>query len=214
MKSRENQFMTPADDQSELLDSMAPWLNSARAGQASALGHVLNLCRDYLLKVANGELPPNLRPKVAASDLVQEAFLEAQRLFDRFHGDSAGELVQWLRAILLHKLETAVRHYQGTAKRRLDREQSLDALAELGGEPAARSSASPSGLAQQDEETKRLHRALARLPDHYRQVIVWREWEDLPFAEIGRRLDRTEDAARMLWGRALEKLQDELEALG
>ena len=47
--------------------------------------------------------------------------------------------------------------------------------------------------------------------DSQRNVIVWRNWEGASFAEIGRRLGRSEDAARMLYGRAMERLQEEME---
>ena len=52
--------------------------------------------------------------------------------------------------------------------------------------------------------------ALARLPEHYRQVLAWRSFEGLSFAEIGRRLERSEDAVRMLYTRAFERLQVEM----
>ena len=51
---------------------------------------MLNGCRQYLLMVANEVIGPELRAKCAASDLVQETFLEAQRhlrIFSRYeHG--------------------------------------------------------------------------------------------------------------------------------
>ena len=52
---------------------------------------------------------------------------------------------------------------------------------------------------------------LSRLPEHYRQVLGWRGWDELPFDEIARRLGRTADAARMLFYRAVEQLQQEMD---
>ena len=71
---------------------------AARCGTDDALGHLLECCRQYLLSVANAELDAHLRTKAGASDLVQETFLEAVRIVDRFHGDSLEELRLWLRA--------------------------------------------------------------------------------------------------------------------
>jgi DNA-directed RNA polymerase specialized sigma24 family protein len=51
---------------------------------------------------------------------------------------------------------------------------------------------------------------LERLPPDYLQVIQWRQWDELPFTEIARRLERSVDAARMLWWRAIERLQKEM----
>src|SRR5262249_13094013 len=57
------------------------WLALARGGSPEALGQLLELCRRYLLQVANAELETLLQAKAGASDLVQETFLEAQRVF-------------------------------------------------------------------------------------------------------------------------------------
>src|ERR1700730_12825101 len=79
----------------------AQWLPAARSGSLEALGRVLEACRDYLLLVANKELDPKLQAKGGASDLVQQTFLEAQRDFARFRGDSEDELLAWMRHLLL-----------------------------------------------------------------------------------------------------------------
>ena len=52
--------------------------------------------------------------------------------------------------------------------------------------------------------------ALERLPENYRRVVVWYQYERLTFDEIGRRLDRTAEAARKLWSRALVRLTEEI----
>ena len=84
------------------------------------------MCRLYLLGVANRELSAPLQAKAGASDLVQEAFVEAQRIFSRFHGQSGSELLGWLRGILLNKIAHFHRKYNGTDKRQVSREVSLD----------------------------------------------------------------------------------------
>lgn len=56
-----------------------------------------------------------------------------------------------------------------------------------------------------------LRAALQRLSEEQRRVIRLRNWDELTFAEIGRRLNRSEEAARKLWTRSVEKLQAELE---
>ncbi len=71
-----------ADIRSNLNDFAAA-LRRARAGDPEALGDVLSRCRGYLLAMAQAEMQADLRPKAAASDLVQETLLEGQRDFDR-----------------------------------------------------------------------------------------------------------------------------------
>ena len=55
--------------------------------------------------------------------------------------------------------------------------------------------------------------ALQGLSDEHRQVLRLRNWDGLSFAEIGGRLNRSEDAARKLWSRAVEKLQAKLDRI-
>jgi RNA polymerase sigma-70 factor (ECF subfamily) len=191
-------------------DEFEKLLAEAQQGSPEALGKVLEKCRHYLLHIANAEMDSNLRPKAGDSDLVQETFLEAHRLFTRFQGTSSADLLGWLRAILKNKAATFSRRYQGTDKRQVTREVPLNALAEQPGQPAAPVS-SPSSVVVRQEQAEAVLRALERMPEQYRDVIVWRQWERLPFDEIARRLDKTVDAARMTWWRAIERLRLELE---
>jgi RNA polymerase sigma-70 factor (ECF subfamily) len=69
---------------------------------------------------------------------------------------------------------------------------------------------SPSSHAAAHEDAAALQAALARLPEEYRRVLLLRHDEGRPFEEIGQLMDRTANAARKLWARALERLQQEL----
>jgi RNA polymerase sigma-70 factor (ECF subfamily) len=187
------------------------WLAAARSGSREALGEALEACRGYLLQIAQRELSPELRPKGGASDLVQQTFLEAQRDFDRFQGDSEDEWRAWLRQLLLHNLANFARGYRDTAKRAIGREVALpEGETPPGGAAGlAGDVPSPSGMAMANEQSEAVRRALERLPETYRQVLLWRHQEGLHFVEIGRRLNRTANAARKLWARAVELFQQE-----
>src|SRR5262245_33601578 len=104
---------------STLSQDFPAWLAAARDGSRDALGKALEACRRYLLDVARHELDVSLQAKGGASDLVQDTFLEAQRAFDRFHGNSGGELRTWLRRLLHHQATKFGRRYRTTQKRRL-----------------------------------------------------------------------------------------------
>jgi len=186
-------------------------LTAARHGSRAALGQLLENCRNYLLLVANRVLEAELRSKVGASDLVQETFLLAQQNFDRFQGGTEAELLAWLRRILLNHLGGLSRKYRD-AQQLGPREVPLDearSQASQGDSFATRLLPATARAAR--EQDAALQQALERLPEHYRQVIRWRNYDCLPFEEIGRRLDRSADAARKLWTRALEQLEQRLE---
>jgi RNA polymerase sigma-70 factor (ECF subfamily) len=192
---------------------IADWLPAARAGSAEALGRALEACRGYLLLIAQQELDDDLRAKGGASDLVQETFLKAHRHFARFHGDSEAELLAWLRRLLLNNLANFRAQYHEAQKRQAAREVTLD-----GGSSGDRDGGlaaalpSPSKAAIGNEQALALERALERLPDDYRLVLRLHYQEELPFAEIGRRMSRTANAARKLWARAVMRLQQEYQA--
>jgi RNA polymerase sigma-70 factor (ECF subfamily) len=184
-------------------------LAHARAGSRGALGEALEACRAYLLLIAEEELDHELRGKGGASDLVQETFLEAQRDFARFQGTTPEEWRAWLRRLLLNNLADFTRRYRATAKRGAAREVPLD---DSGGpaEDLEGGDTPASDRAVAREETEEFHAALARLPDEYRQVIFLRYQEQLSFEEVGGRLGRTPNAARLLWLRAIERLKKEM----
>jgi len=187
-------------------------LTAARAGSRAALGEALEACRAYLLKIAEQDLDPALRPKGGASDLVQQTFLEAQRDFARFTGGSEQELLAWLRQLLRNNLANFARDYRQTGKRRIDREVALDTPDSSGG-PAGQvptDSTSPSGHAAADEQADMVRRTVERLPEDYRRVLTLRYQEGRSFDEIAQLLGRSSNAARKLWSRAVERLEEEL----
>src|SRR5205807_1295170 len=140
--------------------------------------------------------------KVGASDLVQDTLVEALSCFARFNGQTAAELQAWLRTILLRQVAQTTRRYAATHKRQVQREIPLTRLGRAP-QALAADQPSPSGPLARQEQAEAVRQVLARLPEHYRQVLVWREWDDLSFAEIGGRLGQSADAVRMLWWRAL-----------
>lgn len=185
-------------------------IDAARKGSREALGQLWQACRNYLLLVANEQLPPEVKGKVGASDLVQETFVKAQQEFDRFHGETEQELLAWLRRILLNTAANVTRSFYGTAKRQVRNEVSLTAAAARGAgvtDPAAPPDAQV--IAQEDD--LQLEQALEQLPEVYRKVIHWRNWERRSFEAIGEQLGRSAEAARKLWARAVEQLQEAME---
>jgi RNA polymerase sigma-70 factor (ECF subfamily) len=193
----------PPETQPE--EEMVRLLEDARAGSTQALGQLLEACRPYLLVVATRQLDPDLRRKAGCSDLLQETFFEAQRDFSRFQGETQDDLRAWLVRILLNNLAETAQRYRGTRKRQVDREVVLaDDLVDSG--------PSPSAQVMAREQDDQLERVLGQLPNHYRDVIRLRHHEQLSFEEIGQRTGRSAAAARKVWVRALEQMQQILEA--
>jgi RNA polymerase sigma-70 factor (ECF subfamily) len=184
---------------------------AARDGSLSAIGSVFEECRNYLLLIANRELGHSMQAKIGASELVQQTLLQAQQVFDRFEGGSRQDLAAWLAQILEDKLAQAQGRPVGTEKGDPHREEPLRFAAEdlLRNLPLPESSR-PDQAAASLEEVETLKAALDRLPVDYRLAIELRSLQQQSFAELGRVLDRSPDAARMTWARALLRLRKEL----
>jgi len=193
---------------------MTPLVAAARAGDAHALGELLEAARGYMTTIARRRLPAEVRPHLAPSDLVQETVVEAQVGFAGFQGQSEAEFLAWLRGILLHNATDAVR-------RRRAFERAIDRLAAAAPQPlpvaddrARRSPTTPprptEASAIRRDDAHLASRVLADLPEDARTVVRMRYWEGLSFVEIGRRLGRTDNAVRKTWYRAVARLQDAL----
>ena len=81
--------------------------------------------RDYLLLLIRLQLGSRLRAKVDASDVVQQAILQAHECRAQFRGTTEGEWLAWLRAILANALAAATRRFDTQARDR-SRERSLE----------------------------------------------------------------------------------------
>ncbi|WP_197339470.1 RNA polymerase sigma factor [Ralstonia solanacearum] len=116
-----------------------------------------------------------------ADDVVQDACLRAFRLFGGFRG---GDGRPWLLAIVRNTWfsECARRRQARTQPWQDDADQlPADDLAAYGADPAA--------LLARADDVRRMQAALARLPVAYREVLVLRELEDLPYRDIAAIVD-------------------------
>jgi RNA polymerase sigma-70 factor (ECF subfamily) len=189
----------------------------AKENSAKALGRLLELYRNYLSLLARVQIGRRLQCKVDAADVVQETFLEAHRNFANFRGQTEAEFIAWLRQILAARLSNLVRHYLGTKGRdvRLERAvmHDVDQSSAVLDERFVSPQESPSKHAARREHAVMLADALDRLPADYREVIVMRHLEGVPFAEIARRIGRSEDSVQKLWVRGLARLRQEMGAV-
>lgn len=189
-------------------------LAEALRGSGESLGALLEVYRGYLYLQARAQLDLRLRSRANPSDVVQDTFLQACRHFDQFRGRTTRELLGWLRRILAHRVARLAEQQVQAGKRTVRREVSLDRPpGDSAAEPLTLASpgSSPSTHAQRRESADWLAGQLARLPDDYREVLVLRHLEGLPFADVAQRMNRTPGAVRVLWLRALDRLRRQQE---
>jgi RNA polymerase sigma-70 factor (subfamily 1) len=186
-------------------------LKKAKCGEKSAIAQLFDQSQKYLLLIANQNLDPAMLQKFGASDMVQQSMLIANQKIDGFQGQSRGEYLAWIRQILIHECQQATRSYRQTDKRNVNRERSLTNSASEHQQPQVKDDfLTPSSEAVSNEEIKALDSILKTIPEIDQQVIKMRNWEELSFEEIGRAIDKSAEAARKIWSRAIMKLESEL----
>jgi RNA polymerase sigma-70 factor (ECF subfamily) len=169
---------------------------------------------DYLRLLARLQLEPRLQAKLDASDIVEQALLQAHEHRGQFCGQSEAELIAWLRTILANTLAETVRRYATEARavecERPLREQVGESSARVGSWLAAEQS-SPSERVMRVEELVRLAGALAQLAADQRQVIELHHLKNWPIAQIAKAVGRTKPAVMGLLFRGLKRLRSLLQ---
>jgi RNA polymerase sigma-70 factor (ECF subfamily) len=175
-------------------------LQQVREGSPEALNRLYERCAGRLLAFIRLRLGKDLRSRLESRDILQATLLKSLDHLDDFRGNEARSLMAWLARIAEREIrDNADFHHR--QRRDAAREVPLEDDAPL---PALTRSALSHVII--DQETRRLEEALDALEPAHRDVILLRKFEDLSFAEIGRRLGRSEDASHMLLARAMTAL--------
>ena len=190
----------------------------ARAGDAEAVGKLLDHYRPYLRLLALRQLDSNVRVRVDASDVVQQTCLEAFRDLAQFRGCHEAELVAWLRQILRNNVSQTLQQHVFTKRRSVDRERPLDRGGEGEGGNLGHvlqsDQSSPSCRAMRGESAVRLAQALETLSEDQREAVRLRHLEGMSLAQLAERFGRSEVAVAGLLKRGLRALRKRLPAEG
>ena len=190
-------------------------ISQVRLGDATHLGELLSMYRNYLNVLANTQLDKKLRARVSPSDVVQETMLEAHRDFHQFQGSSESEFIAWLRQILVHNLARLIDMHVKAEKRDVRRDVSM-ALLQASFEQSTMNLdkalvvgfETPSWIAQRRERAVILADVMNDLSDDHREVLLLRNIRGLKFREVAEQMKRTEAATKMLWMRAIKRLRE------
>jgi RNA polymerase sigma-70 factor (ECF subfamily) len=169
--------------------------------------------RDYLLLLARLRMGPRLRAKLDASDVVQQTILQAHQRRAQFRGETEGEWLAWLRAILATSMASVGRRFE-TQARNPRRERSLEAELERSASRIenliAADQTSPSERVVRAEELMRLAHAIAALPQDERRVVELHYLKGLRVADVAEEIGRTRPATAGLLFRGLKRLRERL----
>lgn len=197
-------------------DELEPLLREAAAGDRASWNELLARYRDRLRRMVALRLDHRLQGRIDASDIVQEACLEADTRMQEYLARPAMPFFLWLRFLTGQKLITLHRHHFGAKMRDAGREVPLD----YGGAPATTSAGlaaqivghdpRPSEIAIQLETQARFQAVLDGLEPLDREIIALRHHEQLSNAEAAHVLELQEAAASKRYIRAMRRLKEAL----
>ena len=180
-------------------------IRGAVDGSEEALEELFDVVSPRMLATIRLMLGPQMRQRIESQDILQDTLLKAFDRIDQFEGQGHGSLYGWLAAIARNQIRDQL-DYQGRRKRDAKMRVSLDGkFPEL----SARVESEVSRIHLREREIE-LESALENLSDSHRSVILLRSHEELSFPEIGKRLEKTPDASRMLFARAMAALTREM----
>lgn len=202
----------PGQRQSTRVGRFPILLQAARKGSEEALGQLLDAYRPFLLSVATSHFDSDLKAKAGPSDVVQETFVDAYKDFASFKSSTDEELRIWLHTLLMNNLADLRKRYLKSASRQVKRERPIatSESKEFARQIIDHDGHTPNTEAVSKEMAARVEAALQELPPAYRMVIVMRNHDRRSFSEIGKAMNKSADAARMFWKRAVLRLRQQL----
>ena len=197
-------------------DQAGSFCERLRQRDRNALAELFAQHRDRLWRLVNFRIDRRLRSRLWPDDVLQDAYMNAQKRIHRFAEDGFASPFVWLRMIVHQTLIDLHRQHLGTQKRDVEREVSLD-----GRRSTQTTSASmmfqlmgdwttPSQAAIRQERLGMVEQAIAGLEQLDREVLALRHFEELTNAEVAEELGVSGKAASIRYVRALRRLKDVL----
>jgi RNA polymerase sigma-70 factor (ECF subfamily) len=185
-------------------------IRRAQQGERTALDTLMRRSLARLLRLTRARLGPRLRELEDSGDLVQSALREAVRDLPGFVYRGRQSFHRWLATIVEHKIRHRARD-RGRARRDPGPDVRVDRI----GEQLDTLPADAHGDAAVAAETREgVRDALEQLDEAERDVIVWRQFQQLSTQQVAELLGTSAAAASKRYCRALERLRVLLEARG
>jgi RNA polymerase sigma-70 factor, ECF subfamily len=194
-------------------------LAQAAQGDKSALSALLSEHRDRLRRMVALRMDQRLQGRIDASDVIQEAYLEAWMRLAEYLRNPTMPFFLWLRLLTAQRLVTLHRKHLGVQMRDPAKEISLYHEGLPGTSSAALAAqllgqdTRPSEAAIRAEMKVRLQEAINSLDPLDREVLALRHFEQLSRVEIAHLLQIREAAVSKRYIRALKRLKDLLSSL-
>jgi RNA polymerase sigma-70 factor (ECF subfamily) len=173
------------------------------------LAALFDYYRPRLRQMLRLRMDGRMAARIDASDVLQEAYLDAARQVQGYLQQPKVAIYVWLRELAWERLLNLQRQHLGAKCRAVQREVPLplESSAHLAKALLAQGP-SPSQALLQEELRRRLQQALEKLEPADREVILMRHYEDMTNGEVAQALGLSASGATMRYGRALFRLKE------
>ena len=192
-------------------------VSQAQNGDASALSQLCSVYGERVRRLVRLRMGPELRAQLESMDLVQDALIAAVGGLNDFTYRHEGDFLRWLSQVAENRIRDHVDRLHA-AKRDVRRQVGVsDQPGSLRDGPRPQAipmvTTTPSAVLVRSEELNRLERAMDRLKDEYREVLLLAKIEGLAHKDIAERMNRSAAAVAKLLSRAIVALANEFESL-
>jgi len=181
-----------------------------------AFGELLAEFRPGLRRMVTIRLDPGLSPRIDASDVIQETYVEVARRIEAYRASAEMPFFLWVRQIAHQKLIDLHRKHLGASKRDVRREGGVPDLSSSISLAHALTSngSSPSRIAVRAEQAQQLRDALEGMREIDREILLLRHFEGLTIEHCSQLMGISISATKMRQLRALEHLGEILREHG
>lgn len=185
-------------------------LAKAQHGDKDALNRLIARYYDRVRRIVHVRMGAKLRATLETGDILQDVFIKACQIYDRFDVDEEASLIGWLAQIAQRQITDAADKVSA-AKRSAARVVALDASSDAATgamtidppEP----SLPPPALAEAGERGAVVEECLRALKEEHRELILQRDYMGASWEAVAKATGRpSAAAARMMHAQALIEL--------
>jgi RNA polymerase sigma-70 factor (ECF subfamily) len=210
--------MDPQADANEQITRTLELVRKAQGGSKEALNRLFDRYYERVRRSVRVRLGRGLRNRLESGDILQMVFAKAFEKFEHFEMRNEGALLNWLSEIAVGQIHDEAdkanaskrKHEGGVLSIHGAEDGEEEAGIQLEGDVTG-----PLDGVQKRESRSAVDACMDELPEHYREVILLRDYDGMEWKDIAKKLGKnTDSAARELHSRAMLALTRLLQQRG
>ena len=200
-------------------DEITSLVESLRNGDNKVLAELFSLYRNQLRRMVSVRMDYRMKGRLDESDVLQEAYIDAEKRVEHFLKSDDVPFIVWLRQITTQTMINLYRRHLGTQRRDAARELSTrkkfsqNATSYALADQLVDNLTSPSHKAMRTELLEEVHKALDSMEPIDQEILTLRHFEELGNKETAEILGIQQATASIRYIRALKRLKQVLSSI-